>query len=472
MIDSSNHNSMPQESRHGSEKQSKFAVFLSLTIIGSLGILLGSWAPFQLTPAGIREVWMEFVHNGIAGQWSRSDVVINFWIGIPAVLGCCGLLQIQTGNSSDRAFKILAILLLQATVSLLAEIGQGWMANRVSSLSDFGFQMAGAVVAILCWNFFYGWIESQLRIAISTSKHYEQSTRLDAILGLTSIGILIWTIMPLDVITSPAELLKEAVKTEWVPFTRFDVSVWGNIYQWMASTLLAIPIALWISRWLVRSSRTKRSWFSVALIGAGVGLLPELAQFPIDSRVASATDALFGTIGATIGLLIGSQFRQTGFQFAETRFREAVRTPGFWLLLATFQIVLICLIAWMPFDFTNDTADFAKRLKQLQASPFIGNRGSDLLNGLTMFRQAILAAVFGVFAGLALRSAKLGTFCARLGCGCLLVCLLVMSAGVEFVQVIVDSRVGDASGTFIRFAGSIIGLIAAMTLSRQATPAQ
>ena len=46
--------------------------------------------------------------------------------------------------------------------------------------------------------------------------------------------------------------------------------------------------------------------------------------------------------------------------------------------------------------------------------------------------------------------------------------MLMFSIGVELGQLIVDSRTGEAIGIVIRSAGSIMGLIAALTLWKQA----
>ena len=458
---------LDQFSPTASDENRTFSIFSVVTVIAAIGIIVGSWAPFQIKTNELAKVWQAFVQNGFSSGFSRSDIVVNFWLGFPMAIGLCGLLQIHTGNISRRLFQGVLILLAQACVSFIAELGQGWLEARVTSLSDFLYQIAGAFAATVIWQWGGPRFESNLNLVFTNSIHRSEWTRLDAILSFIAAGIMVWTVMPLDVIVSPAGLMKEAVKTELVPFTHFEASVWENIYQWAASVLLAIPLGLWLSRWLARRLSGKLSLISVTLVAIGVGVLPELAQFPIDSRVASATDALFGALGALTGILIGSQFGSTRFEVARTSVQGLMRAPGFWFALATFQALIICLVGWMPFDFSPDTSDVADRLKLLLSNPFSGYRGSDLLNVLTFFRQAVLAAVLGIFLGLGVRALRLSSPYVILCSVIALSFTLVFAVGVELGQLVENSRKGEALGVLIRFGGAIIGWVVAVTFSKQ-----
>jgi len=444
-----------------------FPVYFAFAAFAVAAIIIGSWAPFQWHSAETSAVWQQFLQQGVFGEFSRSDVVVNFWLGFPVVLGLSGLARPHVGSITRRFSWAFLIFIVQACLSLLVEVGQGWFAPRVPSVSDFAIQLSGAAVATFFWQWHGSWIESQVQLVFARPTSDLKWTRLDAALTLIVLGILLWTVMPFDVIVSPVELVRESLQTEFVPFTRFEGSFGENVYQWLASFLLAVPLGLWLSRWLATHYNGKFSFITVILLAMVAGVLPEACQLPIDSRVASATDALFGTLGALAGLLLGSQFQSTRFQLAKTSFREMLLAPGFWFTLAILQVLIICAIAWMPFDFSTHPSEIAQRFKAFQSVPFSGYRGSDILNVLTLFRQAMLAATLGVFLGLGYRFLRLKYPFSLLVGTMIVLFVFVFSMGVEFGQLVVDSRTGESIGIFIRSAGSTLGLIMAMAFSRQ-----
>ena len=132
----------------------------------------------------------------------------------------CGTYQLHLGSKTRRLFLSVLVLLIQFAVSMIAELGQGWAVNRVPSLSDFLLQLAGAFVVIAIWHCTGSWVESKTDSAFGYASSRQESNRLDAVLALVAVGILVWTVFPLDIIVSPAELVKESLKTEFVPFTR------------------------------------------------------------------------------------------------------------------------------------------------------------------------------------------------------------------------------------------------------------
>ncbi len=442
-----------------------FPIFAAIAAISAIVIVAGSWAPFKRQPHEIAEVWQLFLQQGIRGGFSRSDVVTNFWLGFPFVIGMSGMIRVHTGSLLRRLGWVFVILAAQACLSLTAEVGQGWFAGRVPSASDCILQLAGAVLATFGWQWIGPRVDSKMQLVFARSSNKPEWSRLDAGLTLAATGVLVWTIMPFDLIVSPVGLGRELLKTELVPFTRLEADVSGNVYQWIASFFLAVPLGLWLSRWLAKYSSGEFSFITVTLLAIAAGILPEVCQFPIDSRVASATDALFGILGALGGILIGSQFSSTRFRMARRGLREIVRTPGFWFSLAIVQALVICAIAWMPFDFATQPSDIAERFERFRSNPFSGLGGSDLLTGLTLFRQAILAVVLGVFLGMGYRYLWL-KYPYSVICGVIIVLsTIAFSTGVEFIQLVVNSRSGEAIGLFIRSAGSLLGLIASMAFS-------
>src|SRR5690606_32060676 len=127
-----------------------------------------------------------------------------------------------------------------------------------------------------------------------------------AAISLAAAGVMIWSVMPGRVLVSPADWARKwsRGRIELVPFTRPDASLGESLYQWGASICIAIPLGMWAFHFLYFVARRRPTLASQALLAISLGLLPELLQVPIDARVASATDALFGIVGAAVGLTL------------------------------------------------------------------------------------------------------------------------------------------------------------------------
>jgi len=139
--------------------------FAAFAAVAAISIVVGSWAPFQWHAAETAQVWQSFLNQGSNGDFLRSDVVTNFWLGFPLVFGICGLVRAHSGTFSRRLLWILLILVAQACLALIAELGQGWFTSRIPSVADFMLQMAGAVSAIFVWQWIGSTVESKVHLA-------------------------------------------------------------------------------------------------------------------------------------------------------------------------------------------------------------------------------------------------------------------------------------------------------------------
>ncbi len=444
-----------------SQTQRVFAVIL---ITAAVILLVGSWTPFQFTSVPFDQVWDSFWTVHPLPQFSRSDVVVNFWLGFPVVLGMCGWLAAHRGSIRRRFGVAIGVVSVQVLLSLAAELGQGWLADRTSSIFDFGLQVAGAVTAVVIWQFCGEWISRRVE-SLFDERHVASATRLDAALALVAAGVLIWSVMPLDVVTSPAELARKYRSTgiELVPFQRWEPSLWENIYQWVASFVLGCPLGLWWGRWVVNRYRGRITIYSLLLVAIGIGMLPELLQIPIRSRVASATDAVFLVAGSILGTLFAVGISAGRLRAFVPRWRETWQSPGFWLTLLCLQMLAICLLSWLPLDFSTDAAVLRQRWHEFMASPFRGLAGSDTYNVLTLFRSLVMGAVLGWLAAMFLNCLWRGQVTAsrrhlrQIGGVVVIGGLAVFVLAVELGQLLELSRTCSMLSVIVQQAGMIVG---------------
>ena len=330
----------------------------------------------------------------------------------------------------------------------------------------FNLQIIGALFASVIWQWSGNWVERNLESVGHLRRGRSSWERIDAILSLIVVGILVWTVMPLDIVISPVELTSEFLKTEWVPFTRLESHFSENLYQWGASIVLAIPLGLWLSRNIATRFNGQFSSISIFLIAVVIGVLPEIAQIPIGSRVASATDAFFGVVGSLLGVFVGSQFQSTRFHAVKTDLKGVVLLPGFWFAVAAITALMTCAIAWMPFDFSTSGRELASRVKAIKSDPFVGTQGSDLLRGLTFFRQLVLAGILGIALAFGQQLLRLNfRYSILLGC-VMVIGISMFSVFVEFGQLLANSRTGEALGVTIRLMGGALGFATTISCFR------
>ncbi|EMI16529.1 putative membrane protein [Rhodopirellula maiorica SM1] len=384
----------------------------------SMALVVVSWAPFNFRPDALAAVCSQLIIAGTASQYSRADFVANIVITIPLGFFLIGFFDLQTRslwrrNSSGAAVGIARSILLTAitlvasgSLGLLCETGQGWLPTRVASLRDVKAQLTGALFGVVTW-----WCCGPRIAALITQvlRGQKLHSRINALVSLTAIGMIVWSIAPFDLILSPVSIVRKWTRgqIELVPFTSYPILTLNALYQWVASYVLGIPLGIWARRSTAFLFVKGLSRSNIVLVAIALGGLPELLQIPIEGRVASSTDAIFTAIGVGSGLLVAPALFASIESPGQSQFGTDKKTSkqrwmtssSDWFLMAMIYGVLWSLLSWYPFDFVTDSEQLKTRLNQLCSSPFHDVETNGLKTLFVVFRAFLLSVGLGALLG-------------------------------------------------------------------------
>ncbi|WP_372716875.1 VanZ family protein [Novipirellula sp.] len=383
-----------------------------------MSLVVVSWAPFNFGPNTLAEVRSQLIIAGIAPEYSHADFVANIMIAIPLGFFLVGYFDLRTKcllrrPSPGPALGIARPILLAAitlvasgSLGLLCETGQGWLPTRVASLRDVKAQIIGALFGVITW-----WCcgASVSGLITQTLRGQKLDSRINALVSLTAIGVIVWSIAPFDLILSPVSIVRKWTRgqIELVPFSCHPIFTLNSLYQWSVSFILGIPLGIWARRAIASLFVKGQPQSNICLAAIALGALPELLQIPIDGRVASSTDAIFTSLGVASGLLVAPVLFaaiespvQTHVGMGKpTSKRRWMATSSDWFLVAMVYGALWSLLSWYPFDFVTDSEQLKARLNQLFSSPFHDVETNGLKTLFVVFRAFLLAVGLGSLLG-------------------------------------------------------------------------
>lgn len=424
-------------------------------------IAYGSWVPFRPEPLGREATWGQ-VRQLLAQPWfasgGRVDWAVNCLITVP--LGFFLLAALLAGRRKWPAacWSVPLVVGVSMGLSLTVEIGQIWLPGRIASMQDVSAQtlgtLAGISLYLLVGRHFDRWATQLVR-------RRGPDHPLDWALQAYVVGLAGYSILPLDVVMSPSELVEkyEAGRFEWVPFSLAYPSPWHAAYGYFAQWVSFVPVGAWAAiAWRPRGGRPRGLGDSL-LLGAGAVVGIEILQALIISRYTSSTDVILGSLGVAVGTLLVRRLLVPAGGVDEAGSTQ--RSRG-WLLAAAGYAALLPIVFWAPYDFTDDRGVIKQRLSDMRAVPFARmQQGSDLVSLFAASRAAIWFAPVGLLAGVGLGRLALRAPGRHL-------VLVLVAAGIsgwalliELVQVLLPSRHADLTDALICSAGGLAGLFLA-----------
>ncbi len=141
--------------------------------------------------------------------------------------------------------------------------------------------------------------------------------------------------------------------------------------------------------------------------------------------------------------------------------QDTWRSPGFWSALLCVQMLAMCMLSWLPFDFCTEPAILRQRWATFVASPLADPAGNDAHNALTLFRSGVMGAVLGWLAAMVLTTLWThgrrgsGRHSRHLAGAIAIVLLAMFVLAVELVQLLVPSRTCSMLSVFVQVTGVV-----------------
>jgi VanZ family protein len=329
-------------------------------------IIYGSYVPFewQSRPWNDAVSAFKWAVSTRAIPDSRSDWAANVALGVPLGFAALGLCR---ANRIGRMADLLtagAVVTVCTLFSGCVEFGQLFYVGRTCSGSDIWAQGFGAVIGATIWCL-YG-RQAAVYIRNAFSQEGARSSTAPLLAGYVGI-ILLVQLLPLDLTASPKEIyhrLTDSRKVTIVPFTDLmgrpgedKLDDLKKLADWAELFMLFVPAGL-LAAGLPGVFRSANGLAQVAGYGLMAAAATEAGQILVQSRHASTTDVLVGSVGILFG-----------WATARILAERAVKLyrPEVALGLAQVWVAGLAVIHWQPFDFRPQL--FSARLAEIDWMP-------------------------------------------------------------------------------------------------------
>ena len=442
-------NQQPPRARHFAMAAGLCAAFL----------VYGSLVPFSFQSVSFADAIEKFQSLKFTSSpgTGRLDWSLNFMLTIP--IAAFGLGTLLVDRSDQRYVIPMALLAFVGCVlvSVAVEFSQIWFAGRVPSGLDIAAQTFGAGTGVGFWlvtgRRFTTWLRSFFCMR-------QPAERIEWLLQAYVVGLLIYSIFPMDFILTAGELFEKLRlgRIELIPFTQTYGSTGWMLYSLIIDIILYVPVGMCVASVWKPRGQTIRATPQCLLIGAVLVVTIEVLQLFVFSRVTSSTDLLSGMAGVYLGTLAWYAWRRD--EVARTGPDPyVVRSSRWWIAGAMLYPVVLFAQFWAPFEWTKDPAIIKSRIDSFISVPFAQmHDGSSIIGILSILRKILWFAPLGVLAANAVRcvqrSTRFGWFSAF---GCLLIAAVAIT--VEAGQILLPRAVADLTDALI-FAGSGIAAFA------------
>lgn len=439
-----------------------------IALATALFIVYGSWVPFQFQRMGM-DAAMEQLRLILDEPWqwrgSRADWAINGLITLP--LGFCSLGALLAGRRTGVRSMATALLVLVGVIclSVTVELGQLWLEGRVTSLQDVAAQTIGAAGGII--GYLIGGQPFDEWAAEFVSERGPED-RTQWVLQAYVVGLFGYSMLPLDVVMSPGELARkfDSGRIELIPFTYPYPSLLDALYGYATQAILAVPIGMLGGIAYRRRGDQPRPFLVAVLWAVGVLIAIEAAQLLIVSRFTSTTDVLVGTVGAVAGVAVMRRMRQrhlAGQPHVADRGHDSVK----WLSAVVVYAVVLAIVFWAPYDFTDDRALIKRRLEAFQSIPFVRMQGgSDIHSLFQVIRMVAWFAPLGALAAMCVVRLTASQVGQQIGFVVAATTIAGWALVLELVQVLLPSRFADSTDVLVCVAGGWIALLVTARLVR------
>lgn len=335
-----------------------------------LFIIYGSLVPLQWRAMPLADAWQIFLKLPLprSGTSAGIDAAVNFLLTVPLATGLAHLVLgwgragAAGGPTSVRVMSVLprAMMLALAlcALSLGIEFAQVFFPSRTPSWSDVVAQWCGSLTGLVLHAVFGSRFARALQ---RLGAHHTVRTRTTQWLALWLVGLLLFSLMPLDLTLLPVELYRKW-RDGRVVLVPFDVvagmPVAEAAYAVLTDVLLWVPVGL---LWHIDGRRLGAKQVIVRGLLAAAAI--ECLQLLVVSRVSDVTDVLLAGLGVALGAAASRRLQPVLTGSAAVRQRWLGWALGLWLLVAV-------LLLWWPFNFDLDRVSSASMAEAIARLPF------------------------------------------------------------------------------------------------------
>jgi glycopeptide antibiotics resistance protein len=295
---------------------------------------------------------------------------------------------------------------------------------------------------------------------------------VDWLLQAWLLGLVILSLMPLDLTINPVEIYQKfkSGRVVLLPFTHDYGGLLNIAWELVTDVLIFVPVGMLAVSFMTTEARPVRDFRTAILIGFSVVLAIELGQLLVMSRFTDATDLITGSAGMAAGVWLMRRWRGSS---GAAKAIETAPTPrpaiaGQWLLFAGLYGIVLVALFWAPFDFTTDKRLIQERLSDFFSLPLSAAVRGSRFGALTaLVRKVLLFIPLGVLFVMVAR--PLPTRFRRLLLGVLLVAGWCLALGIELGQVLLPGRAAVFDDVFVCALGIIAGMVATSRIVKHST---
>lgn len=378
--------------------------FLLAACAFSLFVVYGSLVPLEFQPLDWGEAWRRFstVPWLKIGIEHRADWVANCLLFAPFGFLWLGALTVDRQGAVRKAMLALAVVAAGTTLSLAVEFTQLYFPRRTVSQNDIAAESLGALAGALVWltagQALTHWVRRYRRAE-------RAADRVDWLLGAYVVGLLAYSAMPLDLTIGLGELYEKYKQGRISPVPFREPFSRKLLFEFFVDGLTFVPVGLWVAR-QAAAWRAGKDPLALSICGGLLfAALVEVAQVPVYTRAASATDVVSGGLGALAGIAVARRWSRSVRQAASGPPAAPAGAGAAWRwLLGSMAISAVATCVFLaPFETTDDAALLKKRWKKFWAPPLRSmymssefTAGSSLLNKALWFAPAGAMAAYGL----------------------------------------------------------------------------
>lgn len=433
--------------------------FVLAALAFSLFAIYGSLVPLDYRPVALESAITRFreILRGPAGSSSRSDWAANFLLFIPISYCWIGALLVD-GKSWPRVVLVIPLALAGClALSSAIEFSQVWFPPRVPSKADIVAQTIGTLAGAAAWLVTGSRLTALLRSLAGASRD-EPGARW--FLYLYLLGLLLYSLLPLDLTIQPQELYEKfrSGRVEPIPFGQPHPLSRAALWEMATNALLFVPVGAWAAlAWTKRNAGPRPVWASV-LIGAGVAIGIEGMQLFVASRFSSATQVVTATIGVLAGAWLTRRFSARAVAGQPAR-DQGLAARLFWSGAVLFYAATLCLVFWWPMDLLRDGRQVRERLHHFVSVPFASSHTGSILNAATdNLRKLLLFGILGLLWMELIRSLRLSPVGRAVAATCAVVFCAALATGIELGQAAFPPHVSDISDVLVATGGAVLAM--------------